>query len=135
MRTREIRLALREWGTEVRRSADPGYWVKRSMREIVELLAANTAVYVTDARFVNEVDPARRLGLLAVRLDVELPIRAARLKERDGLDIDPVAERHPSEMELEAFQGFDLWVDNSGPLDESTRLVAQALEDRFQLLL
>lgn len=134
MRTREIRLTLQEWGTEVRRANDADYWVKRSMREVVELLAADTAVFVTDARFVNEVEPARRLGFLAVRLEVALSIRAARLKERDGLDIDPVAESHPSEMELETFRGFDLWVDNSGLLTESTRLVAQALEHRFQLL-
>lgn len=133
MRTREIRLALQEWGTEVRRASDHCYWVKRSMSEIVELMAADKAVYVTDARFANEVEPARKLGFLAVRLEVTAPIRAARLRARDGLELDPVAEQHPSEMELEAFQGFDLWVDNSGPLDESTRQVAHALEGRFQL--
>lgn len=133
LRTREIRLALQEWGTEVRRASDHGYWVKRSMSEIVELMAADKAVYVTDARFINEVDPARKLGFLAVRLEVTAPVRAARLRARDGLELDPVAEQHPSEMELEAFQGFDIWVDNSGPLNESTIQVARALEERFQL--
>lgn len=131
MRTREIRLLLQEWGTGIRRASDPDYWVKRSMREVVELLAADRPVYVTDARFINEVEPARRLGFLAVRLEVELAVRAARLRARDGLGIDPAAENHPSEMELEKYRGFDLWVDNSGTLDASTGDVVRAMRDRF----
>lgn len=127
VRTREIRLALQEWGTDVRRSADSEYWVKQAMRQVVELLAEQRPVYVTDARFPNEVAAARNLGFLAVRLEVDLPIRAARLKARDGLDIDPAAENHPSEMELENYTGFDLWVDNSGDLDTTVTNVVAAL--------
>lgn len=126
VRTREIRLALQEWGTDVRRAQDQTYWVKQSMRQIVELLAQRRPVYVTDARFPNEVAAARDLGFLAVRLEVDLSVRAARLKARDGLDIDPAAENHPSEKELEDYTGFDLWVDNSGPLDESVANVVAA---------
>jgi hypothetical protein len=127
VRTREIRLLLQEWGTDVRRASDDEYWVKQAMREVVTHLAANRPVYVTDARFVNEVDAARRLGFLAVRLEVDLPIRAARLKARDGLDIDPAAENHPSEQQLENYREFDLWVDNSGPLENAVAAVSTAV--------
>jgi len=130
-RTREIRTLLQKWGTDIRRAADSGYWVKQAMLQVVELLAEGRAVYVTDARFINEVEPARRLGFLAVRLEVDLPIRGARLYARDGLAIDPAAENHPSEKELEGHQGFDLWVDNSGFLEDSVRDVTDALATRF----
>lgn len=128
IRTREIRLALQEWGTDVRRAADDEYWVKQAMRQVVENLAEQRPVYVTDARFPNEVAAARNLGFLAVRLEVDLPIRAARLKARDGLDIDPAAENHPSERELEEYTGFDLWVDNSGALETTVAHVVEALQ-------
>lgn len=128
VRTREIRLALQEWGTDVRRAHDSEYWVKQAMRQVVELIAEQRPVYVTDARFPNEVQAARDLGFLAVRLEVELPIRAARLKARDGLDIDPAAENHPSEKELESYTGFDLWVDNSGPLANTVATIVTALQ-------
>ena len=127
LRTKEIRLLLQEWGTDVRRAGDDEYWVKQAMREVVTHLAANRPVYVTDARFVNEVEAAKQLGFLAVRLEVALPIRAARLKARDGLDIDPLAENHPSEQQLENYQEFDLWVDNSGPLDHAVSAVRDAV--------
>jgi dephospho-CoA kinase len=123
VRTREIRLALQHWGTNVRRASDDEYWVKQAMLDVVKHLAEGHSVYVTDARFINEVTAARSLGFVAVRLEVDLPIRAARLYARDGLEIDPASENHPSEMELENYQGFDLWVDNSGPLDESVHQV------------
>jgi hypothetical protein len=131
VRTREIRLALQEWGTEVRRASDSDYWVKQAMHEVIEHLAAGTPVYVTDARFINEVEPAKSLGFLAVRLEVELEVRAARLHARDGLSIDPAAENHPSEKELETYRGFHLWIDNSGPLDASVTVAVDALNEVF----
>lgn len=131
VRTREIRLALQEWGTEVRRAGDPDYWVKQAMRDVVEHLADDTAVYVTDARFINEVEPAKNLGFLAVRLEVALDVRAARLHARDGLSIDPASENHPSERELETYRGFHVWVDNSGPLDNSVAHVVAAIREHF----
>jgi len=131
VRTREIRLALQEWGTEVRRASDPDYWVKQAMREVVERLADDLPVYVTDARFINEVEPAKDLGFLAVRLEVALDVRAARLYARDGLTIDPASENHPSEMELGTYKGFHIWVDNSGALSSSVNEVVGALRERF----
>jgi hypothetical protein len=127
VRTREIRLALQEWGTDVRRSSDDSYWVKQAMKQVVDLVAEGHPVYVTDARFPNEVAATRNLGFLAVRLEVDIAIRAERLMVRDGLTIDPAAENHPSEKELETYPGFDLWVDNSGDLEHSVETIVSAL--------
>jgi hypothetical protein len=130
-RTPEMRLLLQEWGTDVRRAQDPDYWVKQSMLQVLEHLAADHAVYVTDARFPNEVERARDLGFLTVRLEVDLPVRAARLRARDGLDIDPNAEAHPSEQQLEEYSEFDLRVDNSGSIAQSVQQVVPTLLTRF----
>jgi hypothetical protein len=118
-RTREMRLALQEWGTGVRRRYDNDYWVKRGAADVIAGLASGNAVHITDARFINEVEIARSLGFWAVRLQVDLETRAARLYARDGLIIDPASENHPSEVELETYNGFDQWVSNNGALENT----------------
>jgi hypothetical protein len=125
-RTREMRLALQDWGTDVRRAADPHHWVKLGARRVIEAIATGRSVHITDARFANEVQIARALGFHAVRLEVDLDIRAQRLWDRDGLVIDPASENHPSEAELETYQGFDQWVSNNGPLAETVDLIIGA---------
>jgi dephospho-CoA kinase len=129
-RTREIRLLLQVWGTDIRRAQDPAYWTKQGIRALLGHLATNRPVYVTDARFVDEVELTKSLGCVAVRLEVPSEVRAARLWARDGLQIDPVAENHPSERELEAYRGFDLWVDNSADLANAVHMIVAALRER-----
>lgn len=126
-RTREMRLALQSWGTEVRRRQDQDYWVKRGATEVINALAEGKAVHVTDARFINEVQTAKALGFWAVRLDVDLAVRAERLHQRDGLTIDPVSENHPSEVELETYDGFDQHVSNNGPIKETVEAIIAAM--------
>lgn len=126
-RTREMRLALQDWGTEVRRAADPQYWVKRGARRAIEAISTGRAVHITDARFANEVLVAKALGFHAVRLEVDLDVRAHRLWERDGLNIDPASENHPSEVELETFDRFDQWVSNDGPLSQTVAEILTAM--------
>lgn len=126
-RTREMRLALQAWGTEVRRRHDGDYWVKRGASDVIDALAEGKPVHITDARFINEVETAKALGFWAVRLEVDLAIRAERLRLRDGLTIDPASENHPSEVELESYRGFDQWVSNNGPLEETVAAVIAAM--------
>lgn len=126
-RTREMRLALQVWGTNVRRRHDNEYWVKRGAADVIAALATGKAVHITDARFVNEVETARALGFWAVRLEVDLDIRAERLRLRDGLQIDPASENHPSEVELETYDQFDQRVSNNGPLTDTVAAVIAAM--------
>lgn len=126
-RTREMRLALQDWGTDVRRAADPHHWVKLGARRTLEAISTGRAVHITDARFANEVQIARSLGFHAVRLEVDLDVRSRRLWDRDGLTIDPTSENHPSEAELETYRGFDQWVSNNGALSETVSAVTAVM--------
>lgn len=118
-RTDEIRSTLQIWGTDVRRSQDYDYWAKKAIANVFEHMALDRAIYITDARFVNDIDAARKIGFYAVRLKVESAIRDQRLYARDGLHLNPGAENHPSELNLENYPDFDITVDNSGTLDET----------------
>ena len=126
-RTKEMRFVLQTWGTEVRRRHDDAYWVKQGSRQALEALAAGHPVHITDARFVNEVEIAQGMGFWAVRLEVDTAIRAARLMARDGLELDPIAEAHPSEAQLGEFVGFDQRVSNDGELTNTVAPIVAAL--------
>lgn len=131
-RTKEMRTALQTWGTDVRRKTDDAYWVKQGARAAFTALAAGHPVHITDARFVNEVEIAQGMGFWAVRLEVDLDVRARRLWDRDQLEIDPAAETHPSEEQLENFLGFDHRVSNNGPLEKTVADILAAMPTRPQ---
>ena len=130
-RSKFIRLALQEWGTDVRRAVDPNYWVKLGAKAALTAMAEGKAVHITDARFINEVEIAKLLGFYTIRLVVSFPIREQRLFERDGLKIDMDAENHPSEVELDSYKKFDQWVSNDNSIDQTVRSVIQAFEYAF----
>jgi hypothetical protein len=130
-RSKFIRLALQEWGTDVRRAVDPNYWVKLGAKAAITAMAEGKAVHITDARFINEVEIAKLLGFYTIRLVVSFPIREQRLFERDGLKIDMDAENHPSEVELDSYKKFDQWVSNDNSIDQTVRSVIQAFEYAF----
>lgn len=118
-RTGPMRSLLQYWGTEVRIAKDPLYWTKKAMHAVFLLLAADKAVYITDARFAPDLDMARGLCFYALRLEVPAFVRESRLFARDGLMLDPAAENHPSEQSLENYPNFDIVVDNSGDLQQT----------------
>ena len=76
-------------------------------------------MYVTDARFVGDIDLARSICFYALRLEVSASICESRLFVRDGLMLDPATENHPSEQSLENYPNFDILVDNSGALQQT----------------
>lgn len=126
-RTPEIRSVLQFWGTEVRRSIDPLYWVKKTLISAIEAIADGKSVYATDVRFMNEVEWARKLGFYVVRLEVTEQTQRERLLERDGIVADAASLNHPSEINLDGYTGFDLVVDNNGGIDETVTLIADKL--------
>lgn len=115
-RTVEMRSVLQYWGTEVRRSQDPEYWVRKALVPAVEAMAGGHSVFFTDVRFVNEVVGAQRLGFCVARLNVSAATQRARLRARDGLEPSASALGHVSETALDAYTGFDLIIDNDGPM-------------------
>ena len=118
-RTADIRSLLQYWGTDVRIAQDPLYWTKKAAHSIFHALAADNAVYITDARFVGDIDMARNICFHAVRLEVAADVRESRLFARDGLTLDPATENHPSEQSLENYPNFDVVADNSGSLQQT----------------
>ena len=126
-RTPEIRSVLQFWGTEVRRSVDPLYWVKKTLISAIEAIAAGKSVYATDVRFMNEVEWARKLGFFVVRLDVTPETQKERLLARDGIVADASSLNHPSETNLDGYLGFDLIVDNNGSVDQTVDIIADKL--------
>jgi hypothetical protein len=116
-RTPAMRRALQLLGTEVRRSQDEDYWVRRALAPAVTSIADGRSVYFTDARFPNEVRGAGSLGGLSLRLDITAATQRARLSSRDGAVLDAAALVHASETSLDDFDEFDVRIDNEGPLD------------------
>lgn len=134
-RTESMRAALQYWGTDVRRSQDQGYWIKESLRSARALTERGIDVYYTDLRFPNEVQALQEEGFYTVRIQVSREVQAQRLEARDSISISDlnVTLTHPSETALDDHEGFDLFVDNDGPLTLSVSRVVAGYRDSRDL--
>lgn len=90
----EVRRLLQWWGTDLRRAADPRYWLDQMLGGLNALERKGVIPVVTDARFINEADVIQELGGIIVRVFAPDDIR----KERLGGILPPA---HASEDELE----------------------------------
>lgn len=115
-RTEQSRLALQHWGTQVRRAQDENYWVNRAIRSVSPELAEGISVYVTDARFPNELDAVKEIGGLLIRLDVSPEVQEKRIFDRDGIVISDAARNHVSETAVDDYERFDVRL-NTDDLD------------------
>lgn len=109
-RTQNIRKTLQYWGTEVRRTQDPDYWVKKCLQLTYSYLADGKSVYITDMRFPNEAYAVQDVYGKIVRLNVSPEVQKLRIKKRDGLIISEEARNHPSETPLDEYNGFNISV-------------------------
>ena len=98
-----IRELLQEWGTDLRRTEDPDYWIKRWSEVAGHLLINDrpATIVTTDVRFPNEAQAIKDCGGLVVRI------------HRPG----QVAGSHISEHALDAWP-FDAAIDNDGSLED-----------------
>jgi hypothetical protein len=110
-----IRALLQYWGTGVRRTQDPEYWVKRTLVPAVSVIAAGQSICITDVRFPNEANTSQGLGIWVPRLDISSATQISRLNSRDGHLPEPGAFEHDSETALDDYPDFDLVIDNNGP--------------------
>lgn len=113
-RTSNTRFALQHWGTNIRRTQDEDYWVRKALNNVAERVATNGSVFVTDARFPNEINAALQVGAYAVRLDISPEVQEKRIFDRDGIIISDEARAHPSETALDDFTDFNLRLDTDG---------------------
>jgi dephospho-CoA kinase len=126
-RTKIMRDVLQVWGTEIRRAQDPDYWVKKTLRGAITAAAEGRSVYITDARFPNEVVYAQALGFFVARIEITPETQAARLAARDALPPSPQALGHASERALDDFAGFDVVIDNNGTLEATVATLVESI--------
>lgn len=104
-RSEGVRRALQYLGTDVRRSVDNDYWVKKFHENLTE---ETDYGFVTDVRFVNEANSIKNAGGLMLRLDPPKDIVAARTNSRDGVNYSDSAHEHISEIALDDYNHFDI---------------------------
>lgn len=120
------RLALQYWGTEIRRTQSANYFVDRAVEAVVDHFIAGRSVFVTDARFSNELEGMAELGFHSFRIDVSPEEQRRRFFKREGTELAHKATLHPSETSLDDYEGFDSRVltDGMDPADAAAALVA-----------
>lgn len=132
-RTPSVRKALQYWGTEVRRSQDPQYWVKKAVSRAAEGLAAGRSVYATDVRFKNEADAVLACGGLLPRLNITRETQDARIKERDGIVLTEEARTHLSETDLDDYEGFTtVLATDTLTVEETVNALAASLRETME---
>lgn len=115
-RTPEMRAALQFWGTTVRRTQDPNYWISIANNDIRKL-REKTPVYITDGRFLNELNFLKSIGSIMFKLEIDRETQVERIRNRDGFTPNIETLTHPSETEHLAFKGYD-YVINTTSLEE-----------------
>lgn len=111
-RTNWVRSMLQYWGVEVRRVQDEAYWLDKAVLNAAEAISSGKNIIITDVRFPDEVERLQTIGFTVVRLDITPETQAKRLHGRDGLEIDPLALTHATEVSLDDFKGFNIRVNN-----------------------
>ena len=96
-----VRLVLQLWGTEVRRTQNPDYWVDLALKKIRAAVENNTNVVITDARYENEIQALQKHGAMILRLDISPEVQAQRILLRDGHPPLLSAISHKSELSLD----------------------------------
>lgn len=130
-RSDSMRRALQYWGTDVRRAQNPDYWVMETMRTILPVLDSGRSVYLTDARFPNELDAVHAVGGAIIRLLVSPKEQEARIMARDHVKITEDMRSHPSETAVDNYDGFDSIVDTDGIAPEDVvSLIIPGLDHR-----
>jgi thymidylate kinase len=105
-RSKSIRVALQILGTEIRRSKNENYWVEAFHAHLPDV----DFILVTDVRFPNEADSIKDRGGVVIRLDIPEEIIEARVQSRDGLQYSESVKSHASEVTLDDYERFDMFV-------------------------
>lgn len=97
------RLAMQYWGTDVRRKRDSNYWINIAMIKARYEINKGNFVYITDARFENEVKVIEVMGGKVIRIEIPDEVRVERLIQRDGVKPCETSLTHSSEISLDNY--------------------------------
>lgn len=106
----EVRKMLQWWGTDLRRSENPNYWIDKMKHELAPYAkggpySEGRAAVITDCRFPNEAEAVRDMGGIVVRIWAPQTIR----KERLGV----LPPEHASESQIESIEAdITVWSQN-----------------------
>lgn len=133
-RTDASRTALQYWGTEIRRTQDEDYWVKKAVADVATTLANGSSVYVTDARFINEAESLRALGAHVVRLNITREEQDSRIFRRDGILPTEDARNHASETSLDDYTEFHQTIDSTPnlTLDDVSGMIVTEITQKLR---
>lgn len=121
-RSPHIRSMLQYLGTDVRRKAEPDYWVDR-MLATIRSQTGTDFVTIPDIRFPNEANMVIKNGGYLYRMDTPENILAERRMSRDHITYTKEALNHPSETSLDDYKDFSEYV----PTDFDVETIAQRL--------
>jgi len=120
-RTLPVRSGLQYHGTEIRRKQKPSYWTDQFLEDSQKY---NTDyIFVSDARFYNEMDTVVDNNGYAIRLDVSPEVLAERREKRDSVVYTPEQLNHPSETELDDYPRFHVRLPDYYDMDEQYHLL------------
>jgi len=116
-----VRKSLQFFGTEIRRAQDPDYWVKKFIAYAAE--QEIDFLFVTDARFANEMDAVVDTKGVAIRINLSDEVLKIRREGRDGVTYTDEQLNHISETSLDDYPRFHIVVGETF----STREMAQTV--------
>ena len=112
-RTPNVRKMLQFWGTNVRRKQNDNYWVNIVKKQIEDNLKNNVYSFITDARFVNELEMLNKVGCKTILLKAPLELRLQRLYDRDKIYVSQESLNHPSETECFLYKNYSYEIDTT----------------------
>lgn len=121
-RTLPVRSGLQYHGTEIRRKQKPSYWTDQFLED-AQRYTTTDYIFVSDARFYNEMDAVVDNNGYAIRLDVSPEVLAERREKRDSIVYTPEQLNHVSETELDDYPRFHIRLPDYYDMDEQYDLM------------
>lgn len=133
-KSKEVRNLLQYWG-EKRRKQDKNYWVSKTTNLIKKLTSDNIFVYITDGRYLNEIESVKSLGGKIIKLKVSRKEQLKRLEKRDNYIPTEKTLNHISEKDFERFKAYDFIINTDDlELSDIQEIVKNKILETPQLL-
>jgi len=100
------------------RSIDPDYWIKQAFNE----MHPDQDYVFSDVRYKNEAKAIKANGGVVIRTNVSPDVQLKR-------GVEAINNQHPSEIDLDDYDGFDFIVDGDLPITQYVEKVEEIYLD------